>query len=131
MSTLLGSTALILEPAILGMGAVFASILWMLVDQKDKTRPLIVFALIINLVYGTALTKFLGREGSLLPWKYDLILLQIDRTLGFSAAKIAFPLVHGFWRVPLVVVYESLLPLMTLFYFMQRGIEGRGLVIRA
>jgi len=122
---------LIFNPALLGMISVFAAILWMLFDPKDKMRPLVVFAILINLFYGTALTIVLGREGSLLPWKYDLVLLQIDKALGVSAAAIALPLVHGFLRIPLIVVYESLLPLVLLCYFMQRRAEARGVVLRA
>ncbi len=113
------------------MISVFAAILWMLFDEKDKTRPLVVFAILINLFYGTVLTFVLGGENSILPWKYDLILLQIDHALGFSAATIALPLVHGFWRIPLFIVYESLLPLMILYCFMQRRAEARGVVLRA
>jgi hypothetical protein len=123
--------ALVLHPAFLGMMSVVAAILWMLVDQRDKTRPLLVFALIINLFYGTALTFFLGREDSLLPWKYDFVLQQIDNALGLSAAAIAGFLVHGVWRIPLLIVYQSLLPVMILCYFLQRSAETRGVVLRA
>ena len=122
---------LIFSTAFLGIISVFAAIVWMLRDEKDKTRPLVVFAILINLFYGTVLTAVLGREGSLLPWKYDLILLQIDHALGLSAAAIALPLVSGLWRVPLIVVYESLLPVMVLYCFLQRRAEARGIVIRA
>ncbi len=122
---------LIFSPAFLGIISVFAAIVWMLRDEKDKTRPLVVFAILINLFYGTVLAAVLGREGSLFPWKYDLILLQIDHALGFSAAAIALPLIRGFWRVPLLVVYESLLPVMVLYCFLQRRAEARGIVIRA
>jgi membrane-associated phospholipid phosphatase len=122
--------SLIFSPAFLGMISLLAAIVWMLMDEKDKTRPLVVFAIIINLFYGTVLTIVLGREGSLLPWKYDLVLLQIDKALGFSEATIALPLVRGFWRIPLYIVYQSLVPVMIVCYFMQRRVEARGMVIR-
>jgi hypothetical protein len=120
----------IFSPALLGMISVFAAIVWMLLDQEDKMRPFVVFAIIINLFYGTVLTIFLGGEGSLLPWKYDLILFEIDRALGFTAAAIALPLLHGIWRMPLLVVYESLLPVMILCCFLQRRVELRNLILR-
>src|ERR1700746_3858833 len=101
---------LIFSPGFLGLVALIVSIVWMLRDEKDKTRPLVVFAILINLFYGTAMTIFLKGEGSLLPWKYDLILFEIDRALGVTAAAIALPLLHSVWRTSLLVVYESLLP---------------------
>jgi PAP2 superfamily len=122
---------LIFNPEVLALISVFAAVLWMLVDQEDKTRPLLVFALVINLFFGTALAIVLGSESALLPWKYDLVLLQIDKALGFSAATVASSLNQGVWRIPLELVYRSLLPLMILWYFVQRTTEERGIVLRA
>jgi hypothetical protein len=122
---------LILSPPFLGLVSLFVAVVWMLRDETDKVRPLVVFAIVINLSYGTLMTIAMRGEGWLLPWKYDLILLQIDHALGFSAAAIALPLVHGFWGTPLRVVYESVLPVMILFCFLQRQASGRAVVIRA
>jgi len=121
---------LIFSPGFLGIVALFAAIVWMLRDEKDKTRPLVFFAILINLFYGTAMTIFLKGEDSLLPWKYDLILFAVDRALGVTAAAIALPLLHSFWRTPLLVVYESLLPVMILCCFLQRRVEERNLILR-
>ena len=121
---------LIISPGFLGIVALFVAIVWMLRDEKDKTRPLVVFAILINLFYGTAMTIFLNGEGSLLPWKYDLILFEIDRALGVTAAAIALPLLHSVWRTPLLIVYESLLPVMILCCFLQRRVEERNLILR-
>ena len=83
---------LLLNPAIIGIFALFLSVLWMLKDQRDKARPLLVFALTLNLFFGFLLTVLMGREGGLLPWKYDRILFALDRALGLTAAAIALPL---------------------------------------
>ena len=72
----------LMNPAIFGLTALFFSVIWMLMDERDKTRPLLVFALTLNLIYGTLLTIFMAREGALLPWKYDHVLLQMDESLG-------------------------------------------------
>jgi hypothetical protein len=121
---------LFFNPGFLGLVALIVSIVWMLRDEKDKTRPLVVFAILINLFYGTAMTIFLAGEGSLLPWKYDLILFEVDRALGVTAAAIALPLLHSVLRNPLLVVYESLLPVMILCCFFQRRVEVRNLILR-
>jgi hypothetical protein len=57
----------LLSPPVLGILALFLSALWMLRDTKDKTRPLLVFALVLNLFYGFLLTTVMGGEGGLFP----------------------------------------------------------------
>ena len=43
------------NPALMGIVALALSILWMLRDQKDRTRPLLVLALVLNLfLWGSA-----------------------------------------------------------------------------
>jgi hypothetical protein len=44
--------AILTNPAILGTLALFFAVVWMLRDQKDKSRPLLVFALTLNLFFG-------------------------------------------------------------------------------
>jgi len=107
---------LFLNPGIIGIVAVVLAIFWMLKNEKDRSRPLLVFALVLNLFYGFLLTRVLGREDSLVPWKYDLILFNIDKALGIPAASIAV-LLQGAWRVPLFVVYELMVPMM-IFWFL-------------
>ena len=119
-----------LTPGMIGMVAVFLSIVWMLRDERDKTRPLLVFALILNLFYGFLLTVVLGREDSLLPGKYDLILFQLDRSLGISAAAIALPL-QGSWRIPLLFAYQAMVPMMIVWFLIARGIDRRQSIIVA
>lgn len=120
----------LLSPGIIGIVAVFLSIVWMLRNERDKTRPLLVFALILNLFYGWLLTVALGREDSLLPWKFDLVLFRIDGALGISAASIALPL-QGAWRIPLNVVYQLMVPMMVLWFLIVREPGRRKSVILA
>jgi PAP2 superfamily len=122
--------AMLLNPAILGILALFLSVIWMIKDESDKTRPLLVFALTLNLVFGFLLTFFMGREGSLLPWKYDHILFHIDGALGVSTATIARPL-QGFFRFPLAVVYQMMVPMMICWFLVSRYHNARGSVVLA
>jgi hypothetical protein len=119
-----------LNPAILGLIALFLSVIWMLRDERDKTRPMLVFALTLNLVFGTLLTIFMAREGALLPWKYDYVLLRLDESLGVSPAAIAQPL-QGIWRAPLAVIYQSLVPMMICWFLVSRYRNPRGSVVLA
>jgi len=117
--------ALLLNPAIIGIVALFLSVIWMIRDESDKTRPMLVFALILNLIFGALLTVFMGREGSLLPLKYDHILFQVDGSLGISAASMARPL-QGFFRAPLVVIYQLMIPMMICWFLVSRYRNPRG-----
>jgi len=110
----------LLSPGIIEILAVFLSLIWMLKNEKDKTRPLLVFALVLNLFYGWMLTFFLGKEDSLLPYKYDNVLRQIDNSLGISSASIANPL-QGAWHFPLLIVYQLMIPMMIAWFLAARG----------
>jgi hypothetical protein len=122
--------ALLLNPAIIGIVALFLSVIWMIRDESDKTRPMLVFALILNLIFGALLTVFMGREGSLLPLKYDHILFQVDGSLGISAASMARPL-QGFFRAPLVVIYQLMIPMMICWFLVSRYRNPRGSLVLA
>jgi hypothetical protein len=91
---------------------------------------MLVFALTLNLIFGTLLTFFMAREGALLPWKYDYVLLRLDESVGVSAASIAEPL-QGIWRAPLVVVYQSMVPMMICWLLVNRYRNPRGSVVLA
>jgi PAP2 superfamily len=122
--------ALLTNPAIIGTVALFLSVVWMLRDEKDKTRPMLVFALTLNLFFGFLLTIFMSREGGLLPWKFDHVLAAIDQALGITAASIARPL-QGVWRIPLIVIYQSMVPMMICWFFVTRVRNPRGSVVLA
>jgi hypothetical protein len=121
---------LLLNPAIVGIVALFLSVVWMLRDQKDRTRPLLVFALTINLFFGFLLTVFMSREGGLLPWKYDRVLYAMDATLGIPAAPIA-RLLSGAWRIPLIVVYQLMVPMMICWFLVTQYRKVRGSIVLA
>jgi PAP2 superfamily len=115
---------------VIGLLALFLALVWMLRDDKDKTRPLLVFALVLNLFYGFLLTVAMGKEDGLLPWKYDLFLLQLDSFFGVSAASVARPL-QGFWRIPLNVTYQLMVPMMICWYLVTRKRNHRGSLVLA
>jgi PAP2 superfamily len=122
--------AILTNPAILGTVALFLSVVWMLRDQKDKTRPLLVFALTLNLFFGFLLTVFMSREGGLLPWKFDYVLARLDQSLGITAAPIARPL-QGVFRIPLMVIYQLMVPMMICWFFVTITRNRRGSVVLA
>jgi hypothetical protein len=122
--------ALLLNPAIVGMLALFFSVLWMLRDESDKTRPILVFALTLNLFFGFLLTVTMAREGGMLPWKYDHVLFGIDESLGLRAASVALPL-EGFCRIPLAVIYELMVPMMICWFPVTQYRNPRGSLILA
>ena len=119
----------IFNPAIISIIALFLSVLWMLNNQKDKTRPLLVFALTLNVFFGFLLTIFMAREGGALPWKYDHVLYALDLALGLPAAVIARPL--RIFRNPLVVIYQLMVPMMICWFLVTRYRNVRGSVVLA
>jgi hypothetical protein len=120
--------ALLLNPAFIGTIALFLAAIWMVRDPKDKTRPLLVFALVLNLFYGFLLTVFMQKEGSLFPWKFDYVLFRMDASLGLQAAAIARPL-QGALRVPLYIVYQAMVPMMIAWFLLTRYRQHRRSII--
>lgn len=123
-------TSILLNPAFDGTLALFLAALWMLHDPKDRTRPILVFALVLNLFYGLLFNLFMTREDSLLPWKYDHVLFRMDESLGLHAAWIAAPLLGSF-RVPLWIAYQAMIPMMICWLLVTRYCHHRGSVIPA
>jgi hypothetical protein len=121
---------ILLGPPVMGILALFLSAIWMLRDPKDKTRPLLVFALVLNLFYGFLLTTFMGREGGLFPWKFDHILFRVDQSLGLQAAAVARPL-QGFMRVPLWIIYQSMVPMMIAWFLVTSYNKLRASIVLA
>jgi PAP2 superfamily len=108
---------LLFNPAFIGTLALFLAAIWMVRDPRDKTRPLLVFALVLNLFYGFLLTVFMQREGSVFPWKFDFILFHLDQSLGIEAASIA-RLLQGALRIPLYIVYQAMIPMMICWFLL-------------
>ena len=121
---------ILLSPPVLGVVALFLSAIWMLRDTKDKTRPLLVFALVLNLFYGFLLTTLMSGEGSLFPWKFDHILFYVDQSLGIQSAAIARPL-QGFMRVPLWIVYQLMVPMMIVWFLVTSYRKLRASIVLA
>jgi hypothetical protein len=120
----------LLTPAIMGVIALFFSIIWMLRNEKDKSRAMLVLALILNLFFGSLLSFFMGKEGSLLPLKYDYILFHLDKALGMQTAAIAAPL-RARLGWPLFVIYEFMVPAMIGWYLVAHYRAARGSIIVA
>ena len=119
----------LLNPAMISLAAVALSVVWMLRDEKDRTRPILVIALILNLVYGWVLRFTMGQENGLVPMKYDHVLFRLDDALGVSAPAIASQL-QGWRRTMLSVVYQAMVPMMIVWFFVMRArLRHRSLVI--
>jgi hypothetical protein len=114
----------VLNASFIEFAALFLSIVWMLRQPRDKARPLLVIALAVNLFYGILLSIFMRAEGSLLPWKYDFILLRLDAALGLPATRLAQPL-QGEWRILLATVYQLMVPMMICWFLVVRR-QGLG-----
>ncbi|HVU48318.1 MAG TPA: phosphatase PAP2 family protein [Terracidiphilus sp.] len=122
-------SALLLNPALVGTLLLFLAVLWMLRNPKDETRPLLVFALVLNLFYGFLLTVFMKTEGSFFPWKFDYILYHVDTALGVQGVTLASTLQAI--RIPLWVIYQSMIPMMICWFLVNRYHRQRGNVILA
>ena len=106
--------ALLLNSPVISLLALFAAIVWMIRNDKDKVRPLLVIALTLNLIFGALLTIGMSRENSLFPVKYDFILFLLDKALGVSPAWIAMHTNSAF-RTALNVIYILMVPMMILW----------------
>jgi hypothetical protein len=95
---------------------VFASLVWMLRDPKDRTRPILFMAMVANLFYGWALSRFLGSVDSLVPWKFDYYLYRLDGALRVSSAMVGRAFGSGAPGIALLVVYDAMIPMMIVFY---------------
>jgi hypothetical protein len=121
---------LLLNGPVFGVIMLFLAVVWMLRNQKDKTRPILVFALVLNLFFGFLLNTLMGREGSSFPLKFDHILYNMDASLGISAASIARPL-QGILRAPLVYVYQAMIPMMIAWFLVTQYSRIRASVVLA
>jgi PAP2 superfamily len=122
---------LLFNPAMLGVLAIFLSVIWMLRDQKDRTRPLLVLALVLNLFYGVLLNFTMGRESGLLPWKYDHILFRMDESLGLQVPAAMVRSLQGDWRIFLWIVYQAMVPMMIVWFLVTEYGGRRGSVVLA
>lgn len=122
--------ALLLNSPIIAFLALLTAIFWMVRDEKDKVRPLLVIALTLNLVFGALITIGMARENSLFPMKYDFILFGLDKALGISAASVALHL-RGSLKLSLEVVYQLMVPMMVVWILVTGYRTIRGSVVLA
>lgn len=120
----------LLNPSIFAITALALSIVWMLRDEKDKTRAMLVIALVVNMFYGFLLSTVMGKENGLVPWKYDYILADLDRALGLSGTRLSLAL-QGAVRMPLVIVYQTLVPMMVAWFLVARARRAPGSIVIA
>jgi hypothetical protein len=114
----------------LSLVALFFSIIWMLRDERDKTRPILVITLVINLFYGFLLNVVLGKESGLVPWKYDYVLARLDASLGLNTPGIALCLQWP-WRPVLAIVYDLMVPMMIVWYLAAGHQKTHGFIVLA
>jgi hypothetical protein len=117
------------SPAVIGIVAVFLSVVWMLRDETDRTRPFLAIALVINLFYGWLLSIVMGHENGLVPWKYDYVLFNLDHTLRVPGTAIAQMLQQV--RIPLLVTYELMVPMMIAWFLVARRHNASGSIVVA
>jgi hypothetical protein len=117
------------SPAVIGIVAVFLSVVWMLRDETDRTRPFLAIALVINLFYGWLLSIVMGHENGLVPWKYDYVLFNLDHALGVPGTAIAQMLQQV--RIPLLVTYELMVPMMIAWFLVARRHNASGSIVVA
>jgi hypothetical protein len=119
-----------MNPAFLAIMALFLAIIWMLRDESDKTRVGLVFALILNLFYGTLVTIFMAREGAAFPWKFDYVLAHLDVSLGIPATSIARVL-QSIPHNPLWIFYDAMIPMMIAWYLVTHYRRCPGSIVMA
>jgi len=121
---------ILVNPSILSMIFLIMAVVWMLRDERDRTRPLLVIAMVLNMFYGFLLDFVMGKENGLVPWKYDYVLARFDAALGISAAAVASHL-QGGARWPLQIVYWLMVPMMVAWFVVARRSRLTGSLVLA
>jgi hypothetical protein len=91
---------------------------WVLKDEKDKSRQVLFLAVVAGLLYQGIFNAFMSKANSLIHWKYDYYLFEVDRALGISSGGVAL-VCQGAWPT-LTVVYNLILPVMILWLAVNR-----------
>lgn len=128
---MLHALLILLNPSVLSMAFLVAAVVWMLRDERDRTRPLLVIAMVLNMFYGALLEFVMGKENGIIPWKYDYILARLDAALGFPAAAVAPALHSSPARWPLQVVYWLMVPMMVTWFAVARRYRLSGSLVLA
>ncbi|HWC98091.1 MAG TPA: phosphatase PAP2 family protein [Candidatus Sulfopaludibacter sp.] len=120
----------LLDPRVLPLILLAASIFWMLRDERDRERPLLVLAFVLNVFYGFTLQVVMGHADGLMPWKFDYYLDNLDVALGFPA----YWTIRIFGATPqlgLALAYHLLVPMMIFSYANSRRRKGHPTVFQA
>jgi len=100
---------LLLSPVGIHIALLIACGVWVLRDEKDRSRQILFLALLVNLFYRVLFGAFMNTANGVLHWKYDYYLASLDRVLGVSTAAVALGL-QGVWAAMLKSVYDAMLP---------------------
>jgi len=110
------------SPAIVNLTLLVACGIWVLKDERDKSRRILFLVTVVNLIYPVLFSFFMAAANSVLHWKYDYYLSSLDRILGVSSNGIALA-VQPAWPA-LRVVYYVILPAMIFWLALNRKIIG-------
>ena len=113
-----------LSSGLVSVLVLFAAIFWMLRDEQDKTRVLLFFGILANVVYASVEQASMRMMGGLLPWKYDHVLYRVDAALGCSAFSIAQSIPPAVMPA-LNVIYQLMVPVMIALYLVGAGKKMR------
>ena len=122
---------MLVNPTILSLTCLIAAVVYMLRDERDRTRPLLVIAMVMNMFYGALLDLVMGKENGIIPWKYDHILARLDGALGVSAAAVAPALQESVLRWTLQVTYWLMVPMMVAWFGVARRNRLSGSLVLA
>lgn len=109
---------LLSNPAITFTVLLIACTVWVLRDERDKSRQVLWLGLFSTLVYLGVFDVFMAKANSLLHWKYDYYLASLDRAMGVSSGAVALAF-QGAWPV-FKAIYGLMLPAMVLWLFINR-----------
>lgn len=115
--------ALLLSPVSIHIALLIACGVWVLRDEKDKSRQILFLALLVNLFYRVLFGAFMNTANGVLRWKYDYYLASVDKILGVSTAPVALAF-QGIWAAALKGVYEVLLSAMIFWLALNRKACG-------
>jgi len=121
-------TPLLTNPAVSKLAQLIACAVWILKDEKDKSRQLLFLGLVGSVFYQGLLNAFMATANRALPWKYDYYLLCVDRAMGVSSGGLALAL-RGPWPSILNVVYGLMLPAIIFWLVLNR--KANAGVVRA
>lgn len=105
-------------PAVYGVSCSLVTLPWALTHRKDQRIGKALCAILaIAVMYDWAFPKLLNFEDHLVPWRYDDVLLLLDRAMGLSVVSFDLALPDWLW-IAFALAYKSLLWMVTLWGFL-------------